>query len=203
MGSAILWNDGWASNAALKACMKLMDYEAAVLVISIVIKSGFRNDRFCGSSMPIDPFQSTKLVGLFADLGLLEHAYKMSEPKLSFYKAMKRKNDSDVLNLLQMGSDILWNDGWASNVVLKACMKLMDYEAAVQVISILIKTGFRNDRFCGSSMVCFLVKFGNVDRARWVSDGIYGKDVVCWNSMIGDFVHVCKIQEAFNLFFEM
>ncbi|KAK6945217.1 Pentatricopeptide repeat [Dillenia turbinata] len=164
------------------------------------------------NSLPIDPFLSTKLVELYADLGHLERAYKVfdqvPEPKLSLYKAMmrgymKREKYSDVLNLFQMGSHILWNDGWACNAALKACMSLMDYEAGVEVIGIVIKNGLGKDRFCGSSMVCFLVKFGKIDEAQRVFDGICEKDVVCWNSMIGGYVQVCKFLEAFNLFFEM
>ena len=82
-------------------------------------------------------------------------------------------------------------------------MELEDFEMGREVIKRAVDGRVDGDRFLGSSMISFFIKFGDFDGARRVFNRMVGRDVVCWNSMIGGYVKGCYYVEAFDLFLEM
>lgn len=61
-------------------------------------------------------------------------------------------------------------DIYTCNFALKVCMGLGDYDMGMEVIQKAVDRGMERDRFLGSSMISFLVKFDNVVEAKGVFD---------------------------------
>jgi pentatricopeptide repeat protein len=165
------------------------------------------------NSVSKDQFLATKLVKAYCDLGGLgdaRHVFdQFSQPKTILCNAMvggylRNEWFGETLELFKtMGSCNLDIDSYTCNYALKACVGLLDYEMGREVIRRAVEKGVEKDRFLGSSMISFLVKFGSIDEARRVFDAMPERDVVCWNSMIGGYVQACHFNEAFGLFFDM
>ncbi|XVF06245.1 hypothetical protein REPUB_Repub06bG0031100 [Reevesia pubescens] len=102
-----------------------------------------------------------------------------------------------------MGSFHLDFDSYSCNFALKACMELEDFERGREVIKKAVNRRVDADRFLGSSMISFFMKFGDFEGARRVFNRMVERDVVCWNSIIGGYVKGCYYVEAFDLFHKM
>ncbi|XP_030957276.1 pentatricopeptide repeat-containing protein At3g12770-like [Quercus lobata] len=165
------------------------------------------------NSVSKDQFLATKLVKAYCDLGHVGNARhvfdQFSQPKTILCNAMvggylRNEWYSETLELFKMmGSCNLAIDSYTCNYALKACVGLLDYEMGREVIRKAVEKGVESDRFLGSSMINFLVKFSSIDEARRVFDAMPERDVVCWNSMIGGYVQTHHFNEAFGLFFDM
>ncbi|KAK9086566.1 hypothetical protein Syun_028960 [Stephania yunnanensis] len=94
-------------------------------------------------------------------------------------------------------------DSSTRTFAIKACASLMDFEAGKEVMRDGEGSGLGSDQYFGSSAITFLVKFGCVDEARRLFDGLVCRDIVCWNSMMGGYVQVGRFDVAFDLFLKM
>jgi pentatricopeptide repeat protein len=165
------------------------------------------------NSISNDQILATKLIKAYCDLGHVGNARhvfdQFSEPKIILCNAMvggyvRNERYNETLELFKMmGSCNLEIDSYTCNFALRACMGLLDYEMGREVIRTAVENGVEKNRFLGSSMINFLVKFGSIDEARKIFDATPELDVVCWNSMIGGYVQACHLNEAFDLFFDM
>ncbi|KAI3886156.1 hypothetical protein MKW92_051762 [Papaver armeniacum] len=97
----------------------------------------------------------------------------------------------------------LKTDSFTCTLALKACSSLSDVESGKIIMRNAMENGLASDRFLGSSMIKFLVKFGDIDEARSIFDELPCKDVVCWNSIIGGYVQNGNFHMALNLFWKM
>ncbi|KAM1468427.1 hypothetical protein ACFX2I_033388 [Malus domestica] len=165
------------------------------------------------NSISNDQILGTKLVKAYSDLGSLDNARQVfdqfPQPETILCNAMvygylrkERYNESlELFNL--MGSCHLEIDSYTCNYALKACMGLLDYRRGMEVIKRAVDTGIESDRFLGSSMIHFLVKFDKIDCAQRFFDRMPERDVVCWNSMIGGYVQSGQFSKAVDMFIEM
>ena len=60
-------------------------------------------------------------------------------------------------------------DSYSCNFVLKACMEVEDFERGREVIKRAVDRKVDGDRFLGSSMINFFMKFGDF---KWCETGI-------------------------------
>lgn len=153
-----------------------------------------------------------KLVRIYCDLGIVQYARLVFEEMphleaplcnsmISGY--VRNERFSEALDLFKlMRSSDLDIDGYAGNFALKACMALSDRETGMDIIKFSINRGIEN-KFLGSSMITFLVKFGDINEAREIFDHMLERDVVCWNAMISGYVQAGNFIEAFDLFVKM
>ncbi|CAL5400659.1 unnamed protein product [Camellia sinensis] len=165
------------------------------------------------NSLSSDQFVATRLVKAYSDLGSLESARcvfdQIPQPHVFLCNAMMNgylRNElyNETLRLFQMmGCHNLEIDSCTCTFALKACTGLSDYESGMGIIRGVAESRMERDRFFGSSVINFLVKFDHIDEAQRVFDGIRHRDVVCWNAMIGGHVQACHFNEAIDLFFEM
>ncbi|XP_057963217.1 pentatricopeptide repeat-containing protein At3g12770-like [Malania oleifera] len=165
------------------------------------------------SSLSTNQFVATKLVKTYSDLGSLEIARQVFDqnfhPEVFLCNAMmsgylRNQQYKETIELFHMMRHRnLEIDSCACNFVLKACTGSLDYETGIDIIRVAVENGVDGDRFFGSSMIHFLVKFGNVDDARGAFNKMPDKDVVCWNSMIGGYVQAHQFDKAFDLFYDM
>ncbi|XP_057502944.1 pentatricopeptide repeat-containing protein At3g12770-like [Actinidia eriantha] len=164
-------------------------------------------------SLSADQFVATRIVKAYSDLGSLNDARHVFDeipyPEVFLCNAMmngylRNEQYGETLKLFRMMS--CWGleiDSCTCTFALKACTGLSDYESGMGIIRRAVESGMMRDRFFGSSMITFLLKFDHVDEAKWVFDGIQNRDVVCWNSMIGGYVQACRFNKAIDLFLEM
>ncbi|XP_058112386.1 pentatricopeptide repeat-containing protein At3g12770-like [Magnolia sinica] len=159
-------------------------------------------------------FLATKLIKTYADLGNSSNARHVfneipQRKEISLYKAMmggylRNERYMETIELYSMMRfHSLEMDSCACTYTLKACTSLLDFEMGKEVMKDGINSGLANDCFFGSSMISFLVRFGEIDEAQRVFDGMPNRDVVCWNSMIGGYVQNGYFDLAFDLFFKM
>ncbi|KAF8394520.1 hypothetical protein HHK36_020730 [Tetracentron sinense] len=117
---------------------------------------------------------------------------------------LRNERYPEALELYQtMRSYSLRTDSCTCTFALKACTSLSDFEMGMEIVRNAVENGLESDRFFGSSMINFFVKFNKIDEARRLFDEMPQKDVVCWNSMIGGYVGACDFDKAFDLFFKM
>ncbi|XP_044477403.1 pentatricopeptide repeat-containing protein At3g12770-like [Mangifera indica] len=165
------------------------------------------------NAVSTDQFLVTKLLKVYSQLGLLSHACyvfdKIPQPTVFLCNALvngyvQNEKYKETLDLFRsMCSFDLDIDSYTCNFALKSCTALGDYEMGREIISIAFDKGINDNRFLGSSIIKFLVNFGDIDEARSVFNGMLEKDVVCWNSMIGGYVKACQYGKAFAMFLEM
>ncbi|XP_004505258.1 putative pentatricopeptide repeat-containing protein At3g23330 [Cicer arietinum] len=158
-------------------------------------------------------FLAAKLIKSYSDLGFHKTAYKVFDqcphPETTLCNAMmdgflKNKEYNEVPKLFKMmGSCDIEMNSYTCVFALKACTGLLDNENGMEVVRMAVRKGFHLHQHVGSSMINFLVKLGNLDEARVVFDGMPERDVVCWNSIIGGYVHECLFKEAIKMFVEM
>ncbi|KAK8329832.1 hypothetical protein V6Z11_A11G352800 [Gossypium hirsutum] len=158
-------------------------------------------------------FLSSNLVRSYSELGCLGLARKVfdkiPQPKPILCNSMlngylRNQCYKETIELFELMGASDWGfDSYSCNFVLKACMELEDYERGREVIKRAADHRVDGDKFLGSSMVNFFMKFGDFDSARLVFNQMISRDVVCWNSMIGGYVKGCYYVAAFDLFLEM
>lgn len=165
------------------------------------------------NSLSTDQFVATKLVKAYSDLRSLEAARyvfdQFFQPKVLLCNAMlcgylqsgRYRETLELFGLMR--SRNLEVDSCSCTFALKACASSLDYEMGMEIISSAVEKGMEKNRFVGSSMISFLVKFGKIGEAQRVFDGMPNKDVVCWNSIIGGYVQAGCFDVAFQLFFDM
>ncbi|XP_022720069.1 pentatricopeptide repeat-containing protein At3g12770-like [Durio zibethinus] len=165
------------------------------------------------NSVSIHHFLASNLVKSYSELGCLGIARKVfdqiSQPKPILCNSMlngylRNKCYKETIELFDlMCSFHLGFDSYSCNFVLKACMELGNFEKGREVIKRAVDRRVDGDRFLGSSMISFFMKFGDFNGARRVFNRMVERDVVCWNSMIGGYVKGCYYVEAFDLFLKM
>ena len=168
-----------------------------------IITNGFSKDQYLG----------TKLLVVYCDLASLCAARSVfaqfSQPKTILCNSLihgylRNERYSEALDLFKwMRSCHLEVNSYTCNFGLKACIGLLDYEMGLEVIKSAFDKEIEREKFLGSAIINFLVKFGKVDDARRIFDRMLERDVVCWNSVIGGYVQANQFNEAFDMFFEM
>ncbi|XP_017976251.1 PREDICTED: pentatricopeptide repeat-containing protein At3g12770 [Theobroma cacao] len=188
----------------------------------LLLLQEFPNTLFCiksihaqiiTNSVSRHQFLASNLVKGYSGLGCLAIARKVfdqiSQPKPILCNSMlngylRNQCYKETVELFEfMGFLHLEFDSYSCNYVLKACMELEDFEKGKEVVQRAVDRRVDGDRFLGSSMISFFMKFGDFDGARWVFNRMVDRDVVCWNSMISGYVKGCYYFEALGLFIEM
>ncbi|XP_074275431.1 pentatricopeptide repeat-containing protein At4g21065-like [Silene latifolia] len=94
-------------------------------------------------------------------------------------------------------------DNFTYPFVLKACGKLKDAQIGKQVHGLVLKVGFRCDKYVWNSLIHLYGKCGVLGDARKVFDEMSERDVVSWTSLIDGFVDNGMCVEGIGLFSEM
>ncbi|KAL6661038.1 hypothetical protein ACP70R_000422 [Stipagrostis hirtigluma subsp. patula] len=87
--------------------------------------------------------------------------------------------------------------------VLVACARTGSVKAGRLCHALVVVNGIGINCFMGSSLISMYAKCGLVEDARKVFDGMHGRNVVCWTSMISGYTQLGKFKEAVELFREM
>ena len=154
---------------------------------------------------------ASKLLRLYACSGQIEKAHEvfdgMSDRNssafhwnslISGYAEMGQYEDALAL-FFQMVEDGVRPDQYTFPRVLKACGGVGVVRIGEEVHRWVVRSGFGNNTFVLNALVDMYAKCGDIVRARKVFDGIKGKELVSWNSMINGYVRHGLIIEALSL----
>ncbi|XP_073304878.1 pentatricopeptide repeat-containing protein At4g22760 [Primulina huaijiensis] len=92
---------------------------------------------------------------------------------------------------------------YAVSSALKACGKVLYKVGGVMIHGQMQKLGFCDVVFVQTALLDFYLKVGDLEIARKVFDGIAGKNVVSWNSMLAGYAKYGQLDMAHSLFDEM
>lgn len=79
-------------------------------------------------------------------------------------------------------------DSFSFPFVLKACSRGSLIREGRGLHSLILRTGFRLDKFVGNTLLNMYAACGAIDLARKVFDEMCTRDVVTWSSMIASYV---------------
>ncbi|KAI8527767.1 hypothetical protein RHMOL_Rhmol12G0100300 [Rhododendron molle] len=71
--------------------------------------------------------------------------------------------------------------------VVKVCTYMRAYMLGLCVHSFSLKVGMEKNSFMGSSILHMYAKFGFIEVAEMVSEGMDSHEVGCWNAMVGEY----------------
>ncbi|KAJ0240344.1 Pentatricopeptide repeat-containing protein [Hirschfeldia incana] len=164
-----------------------------------------------------DPFLATKLIGMYSDLGSVDYARKVFDKtrKRTIYvwNALFR-----ALSLAGHGEEVLglyWkmnrigveSDRFTYTYVLKACVASEctgDHLAkGKEIHAHLTRRGYNSHVYIMTTLLDMYARFGCVDYASNVFDGMPVRNVVSWSAMIACYAKNGKAFEALRTFGEM
>lgn len=87
--------------------------------------------------------------------------------------------------------------------VIRACTKLGGISQAQEVHGFIIKGGFLQDLYVGTSLIDFYAKHGDIDEARLVFDGLKVKSSVTWTAIIAGYSKQGRSEVSLKLFSQM
>eukprot|EP01018_Ginkgo_biloba_P036812 Gb_09741 [translate_table: standard] len=187
----------------LQACIDMKSVEEGRRVQTHMIKTEFEPDNFL----------KTKLVILYMKCGSLLDARRlfdeMPERDVMLWNAIitayaKHRQDLEALAFFyQMLREGIEPDQFTFSSIVTACARLSAMERGKQVHACIIKTSLQSHVFVGSALVDMYAKFGSIEDAFAVFDGIFERNVVSWNAIIGGCMQCGNGEEALKLFCEM
>ncbi|ESQ37291.1 hypothetical protein EUTSA_v10002433mg [Eutrema salsugineum] len=165
-----------------------------------------------------DPFLATKLIGMYSDLGSVDHARKVFDKtrKRTIYvwNALFR-----ALTLAGHGEEVLglyWkmnrigveSDRFTYTYVLKACVASPECTAdhltkGKEIHAHLTRRGYNSHVYIMTTLLDMYARFGCVDYASHVFDEMPVRNVVSWSAMIACYAKNGKAFEALRTFREM
>lgn len=87
--------------------------------------------------------------------------------------------------------------------IVKACTRLGGVRQGAQVHSFIIKTGLDQEVYVGTSLIDFYAKYGCIEEARLIFDGLLVKTAVTWTTIITGYVKSGRSEVSLMLFDQM
>nr|AYM00563.1 pentatricopeptide repeat protein [Salvia miltiorrhiza] len=195
------FNDPQIFASLLESCYQLEAIDCGVRVHKLIPEKLLRRNVGIAS----------KLLRLYACSGQLEKAHEMFDEMpdrnssafqwnslISGYAEMGLYEDALAL-FFQMVEEGVRPDEYTFPRALKACGGVGMIRVGEEVHRWVIRSGFGNNTFVLNALVDMYAKCGDIVRARKVFDGIKGKELVSWNSMIIGYVRHGLVMEALSL----
>ncbi|KAL8125824.1 hypothetical protein AgCh_013206 [Apium graveolens] len=189
----------------LQECVYQRDFLLGQQIHANIIKNG--------ESLAKNDYVETKLVIFYSKCDALEAANVLfngfSERNvyswaaiIGLYCRLHYCNEA-LLGFCEMLKDDVLGDNFVLPNVLKACGALMLIGFGKGVHGYVLKLGFQDCVFVGSSLLDMYGKCGVVGDAEKVFDGMFVRNAVSWNSMISSCVQNGLNEEAIKIFYDM
>ncbi|KAG6411628.1 hypothetical protein SASPL_129712 [Salvia splendens] len=194
-------NDPQIFASLLESCFQLEAIDYGVRVHNLIPEKLLRKNVGIAS----------KLLRLYACSGQIEKAHEvfdgMSDRNSSAFQwnslisgyAETGQYEDALALFFQMVEDGVRPDQYTFPRVLKACGGVGVVRIGEEVHRWVVRSGFGNNAFVLNALVDMYAKCGDIVRARKVFDGIKGKELVSWNSMINGYIRHGLIIEALSL----
>ncbi|XP_061371128.1 pentatricopeptide repeat-containing protein At1g11290, chloroplastic-like [Gastrolobium bilobum] len=160
-----------------------------------------------------DVYSWNALLSAYAKLGLVEdlHAVfdqmpyrdSVSYNTLIACFASNRHSSKALKVLVSMQEDGFQPTQYSYVNALQACSQLLDFRHGKQIHGRVVVADFGKNTFVWNALTDMYAKCGDVDRARWLFDGMIHKNVVSWNLMISGYVKMGNPDVCIHLFNEM
>ncbi|XP_050207361.1 pentatricopeptide repeat-containing protein At4g39530 [Mercurialis annua] len=171
------------------------------------------------SNLECDTFITNVLLNLYAKSNFLCHARKLFDkmPKRnsvswsSMVSMYSKSGFSEEALLVFLDFNRCCNDSPNEYILasaIRACVQLDDYGGGhggigKQMLGFVVKFGFDQDVYVGTSLVDLYAKSGCVDEARLVFDGLSEKSAVSWTTIITACVRSGRSEVSLQLFNQM
>ncbi|KAJ8624825.1 hypothetical protein MRB53_033355 [Persea americana] len=165
------------------------------------------------SGLQKSPFLAAKLVSQYADFCRMEDARQVfdvvSNRDVLLWNVVVRgyanlgpfEKAVEVYQLMRCSG--VCPNRYTFPFVLKACAALGDGRKGQAIHGHVFRAGFESDLFVGNALVALYARCGDVVIARKLFDGIPGRDLVSWNSMIAGYSQNNCVHQALMLFHKM
>ncbi|XP_059644381.1 pentatricopeptide repeat-containing protein At4g39530 [Cornus florida] len=169
-----------------------------------IVVSGFQSDTFL----------TNNLIQVYSKYDCLRNARvlfdKMSERNLitwssviSMYAKHGFSEEALMIYLeFQRSSGEKPNEYLLASVI-RACTQLGGLERGTQLHGFVLKTGFDQDVYVGTSLVDFYSKNDNMQEARWIFDDLSVKSAVTWTTIITGYARGGRSEVSLQLFYQM
>lgn len=162
----------------------------------------------------LDLDQDNYLLNLFLrssfDFGYtcyVQHVFRgTKQPNIFIWNTMIRglvTNDcfSDAIELYHsMQSHGFSPNSFTFPFVLKACLRLQDFQLGLKLHSLVVKSGFDCDVYVKTSLLCLYAQCGQLNYAHKVFDDIPHKNVVSWTAIVSGYIEAGQYRTAIDMF---
>ncbi|CAN0911638.1 Pentatricopeptide repeat-containing protein At4g20770 [Linum grandiflorum] len=187
----------------ITSCTAMGLLNAAMQVHAAWQKSSFRNDLYVASG----------LIALYSKCQKLEIAQCIFNnlPQLDIVcwnsiiagYSINSLDKEAFVHFKRMQENGMSPNQFSYATVLSSCSKLFSSSQGRQLHSQIIKDGFINDVFVGSTLIGMYCKCGEVDESRQFFDMMPEKSIVTWNEMIHGCAQGGRGDEAVGIYREM
>ncbi|GAA0184950.1 hypothetical protein LIER_32238 [Lithospermum erythrorhizon] len=197
--------DNFTMPCVIKACGRIMDVRLGKCVHGMVEKYGLSDDVFVGNA----------LISMYGDFAVVEEAVKM-------FEVMDMKNLvtwNSILNVfaenggfiecfeffkeMMEGGEALFLDVATMVTMLPVCAEIEDVDMGRSIHCLAVKFRLIEEVKVQNALLDMYSKCGYLFEARMIFEMNENKNVVSWNSMIGDYAREGDVSGAFDLLRKM
>ncbi|XP_064973075.1 pentatricopeptide repeat-containing protein At4g33170-like [Musa acuminata AAA Group] len=190
---------------ALRSAIAIGDLRLGRRTHAVIITSGAAEDRFLANN----------LLTMYSKCGSLPCARRLFDQMphrdtvtwnslLSAYALHGLTDDAIHLFRLLLRCPTVAPTRLTFTPLLKLCSAAADlFPTSQSLHSFAIKIGLGSDAMVSSALVNVYSKFGFLQEAQHIFDGMDERDVVLWNTMIKGYAQLGFVQDAFFMFSEL
>ncbi|XP_021803226.1 pentatricopeptide repeat-containing protein At4g39530 [Prunus avium] len=169
-----------------------------------VVVSGFQDDVFLANLLL---HSYTKSDSIVYARKLFDKMPEKNSVTWSSMVSMYTKHGNDEEALVMFSEFCRNSDGKPNEYtlasVIRACTRLGGVDQGAQVHSFVVKTGFDQEVYVGTSLVDFYSKNGDIEEAKLIFDGLKVKSAVTWTIMIAGYARCGRSEVSLKLFNQM
>ncbi|GFQ03845.1 pentatricopeptide repeat-containing protein at1g11290 [Phtheirospermum japonicum] len=170
----------------------------------LIVKTGYENDQLV----------KTALMELYINCDFVDDAYcifkEISKKDLVAWTLMLRgfsksgnwRKTIDHFNKM-IGEDEITLDSISLTTILSGCSSSGALQQGRRVHALVIKTGFQDDIFVGSSIIDMYANCANIIDAEVYFESMGKKDIACWNALISGYGSIGCGNKSVELFLKM
>ncbi|XP_028776720.1 pentatricopeptide repeat-containing protein At3g57430, chloroplastic-like [Neltuma alba] len=201
--STFLHIEGTTIVAVLKSCQSSSDLLAGRLIHSLILKSNASHHIVVANAV----------ISMYSECGEIDDAYKAFvdivgkdasswSSIIGAYQQNGKELEALALCKMMLAVGISFTS-YSLPLCIAACSQRSAVDAGKQFHGFVVKSGFTNDLYVGSSIIDMYAKCGNMQESEKVFDEQPKPNEVLYNAMICGYAHHGKAQKAMELFGKM
>ncbi|GLT73277.1 hypothetical protein SLA2020_451480 [Shorea laevis] len=164
-------------------------FQNDVFLANILLHLYSKNGRLHDARMLFDKMSKRNLITWSSTVSMYsQHGY--NEEALAVFSEFLRSCDENPNEYILAS-------------VIRACTQLGGVDQGAQMHGFVVKTGFYQDVYVGTSLIDFYAKNGQMDEARLLFDSLVEKTPVTWTTIITGYVKSGRSEVSLQLFNQM